>query len=400
MSGLVRCETSCPHESSRVCGSFVLPTLPLSVVVAATPTRSTPISERPLHLAELWGSRDLSDYLLSIGADPEIYDTVGRQPRNMTFKAFSANSKRAADARLPSGAGPEERCEIPEVTIPLFPSVTTATGDDKTLSASEEIAAAKEWRDATTVALSEVRRLVSEGEPVMVRNVIPWLLADSPLEKLEDNNYNNTSTLQYQDAAQFVEAWGHRPVDVGSVPYAKNFDLTNERTTLKDYVTRAAATAGEHKARAPAPNYVFQVDVEACAEGRELLGRVVEAALPSSGESPIVCPPPSGLRGLESVHYYLGARWTGAPFHIHSDALNVAVSGKKKWWLVTPRLAVWSRRHIQEYAEEGKGGPGGGGDADEEEERPMECVQRSGDMVYVPGDWGHAAMNLEDDTFG
>ena len=304
----------------------------------------------PLHLAELWGSRDLSDYLLSIGADPEIYDTVGRQPRNMTFKAFSANSKRAADARLPSGAGPEERCEIPEVTIPLFPSVTTATGDDKTLSASEEIAAAKEWRDATTVALSEVRRLVSEGEPVMVRNVIPWLLADSPLEKLEDNNYNNTSTLQYQDAAQFVEAWGHRPVDVGSVPYAKNFDLTNERTTLKDYVTRAAATAGEHKARAPAPNYVFQVDVEACAEGRELLGRVVEAALPSSGESPIVCPPPSGLRGLESVHYYLGARWTGAPFHIHSDALNVAVSGKKKWWLVTPRLAVWSRRHIQELS--------------------------------------------------
>ena len=357
----------------------------------------------PLHLAELWGSRELSEYLLSIGADPEIYDTVGRQPRNMTFKAFSANSKRAAGARLPSGDDPEERCEIPEVTIPLFPGVATATGGGKALSTSEEIAVAKEWRDSATAALSEVRRLVSEGEPVMVRNMIQWLLADSPIGKLEDNS-NNSSTLQYQGAAQFVEAWGHRPVDVGSVPYAKNFDLANERTTLRDYMTRAAVTAGGgplgDKAQAPAPNYVFQVDVEACAEGRELLGRVVKAALPSSGESPIVCPPASGLRGLESVHYYLGARWTGAPFHIHSDALNIAVSGKKRWWVVTPRSAVWSRRHIREYAEEGKGGPGGGRGAYGEEERPMECVQRSGDMVYVPGDWGHAAMNVEDDTFG
>ncbi|CAN0385581.1 unnamed protein product [Laminaria digitata] len=361
----------------------------------------------PLHLAELWGSRVLSEYLLSIGADPEMFDTVGRQPRNMTFKAFSANSKKAAGARLPSGADPEDRCEIPEVTIPLFPGVaTTANGGGKALSASEEIAAANEWRDSAAAALSEVRRLVSEGEPVMVRNVIPWLLADPPLENPEDNENSITSTLQYQNAAQFVEAWGQRPVDVGSVPYAKNFNLTNERTTLKDYVTRAAATAegggaplGADKARAPTPTYVFQVDIEACAEGRELLGRVVEAALPSSGENPIVCPPASGQRGLESVHYYLGARWTGAPFHIHSDALNVAVSGKKKWWVVTPRSAVWSRRHIQEYAEEGKGGPGGGEEA-KEEERPMECVQRGGDMVYVPGDWGHAAMNVEDDTFG
>ena len=145
------------------------------------------------------------------------------------------------------------------------------------------------------------------------------------------------------------------------------------------------------------------MDVEACSEGRDLLGRIVEAALPSSGERPIVCPPASGLRGLESVHYYLGGKMTGAPFHIHSDALNLAVSGKKRWWLVTPRDAVWSRRHIQEYVEGGKGGPDGGGVSGEGKgvaERPMECVQRAGDMVYVPGDWGHAAMNIEDDTFG
>lgn len=345
----------------------------------------------PLHLAELWGSAELAEYLLSIGASPDTFDTVGRQPRNMTFKAFSANSKKAADARLPSPGSAstsvadlqDMRCEIPEVTIPLFPSATA-----EKLAATEQ--QRQQWQESALAALAEVRRLVSEGEPVMVRNVVPWLQTQ------------HDEQLRFPDASAFAETWGHRPVDVGGVPYAKNFDLFNERTTLKGYIkstAEAAAAAGgsgdrkDPAARLP-PNYVFQVDTEACVEGRELFGRIVEAAMPSSGDKPIVCPPPSGLRGLESVHYYLGGQWSGAPFHIHSDALNLAVSGKKKWWVVTPRSAVWSRRHIREYAEEGKGGPIG------DEDRPMECVQHGGDLVYVPGDWGHAAMNLEDGTFG
>lgn len=345
----------------------------------------------PLHLAELWGSSELAEYLRSLGASPDTFDTVGRQPRNMTFKAFNTNSKKAADARLPSpGSVPAMsaadlrgmRCEIPEVTIPLLPSsVATA---EKPQEAEEQ---RQQWQQSAVAALAEVRRLVSEGEPVMVRNVIPWL------------QQQQQAKLQFPDASTFSDAWGHRPVDVGGVPYAKNFDLLNERTTLKDYVASAAAAAAagggpKDPAARLSPNYVFQVDTEACVEGRELLGRIVEAALPSSGAKPIVCPPPSGLRGLESVHYYLGGKWSGAPFHIHSDALNLAVSGKKKWWVVTPRSAVWSKRHIREYAEGGKGGPAGS------EDRPMECVQRGGDLVYVPGDWGHAAMNLEDETFG
>lgn len=219
----------------------------------------------PLHLAELWGSSELSEYLLSIGADPEIFDTVGRQPRNMTFKAFNANSKKAAEARLPSGAGPDARCEIPEVTIPLFPVMAPRTGAAGEEASSEDIAAANEWQASAAAALSEVRRLVSEGEPVMVRNVIPWLLAEG--RRNNNDITSKSTTLQYENAAQFVEAWGHRPVDVGSVPYAKNFDLTNERTTLKDYVTRAGAAAAATTAttgtprgdKAHAPNYVFQV---------------------------------------------------------------------------------------------------------------------------------------------
>lgn len=340
----------------------------------------------PLHLAELWGSSELVEYLLSIGANPDKFDTVGRQPRNMTFKAFSANSKKAADARLPSlreasassaGDLQDRRCEIPEVVIPLFPDI-----DSSSPWAEEAEELLKLWQETSLNALSEVRRLVSEGEPVVVRNVVPWL----------QQQYKRQ--LQFPDAATFAEAWGHRPVDVGGVPYAKNFDLYNERKTLAEYLKSTTWDKTEDPTARFPPNYVFQVDTEACVEGLELLSKVVEVALPSSGNKPIVCPPSSGLRGLESMHYYMGGRWTGAPFHVHSDALNLAMSGKKKWWVVTPRSAVWSKRHIREYSEEGKGGPTDG------EERPMEFVQHSGDMVYVPGDWGHAAMNLDDGTFG
>lgn len=355
----------------------------------------------PLHLAELWGSDELVAYLLSMGASPDTFDTVGRQPRNMTLKAFSANSKKAADARLssldsasPSAADLQDmRCEIPEVVIPLFPQDCNLAEASENLPSAEE--QEEQWRTAGLAALAEVRRLVSEGEPVMVRNVVPWLERQHcPGEERR---------LQFPDAASFAEAWGHRPVDVGGVPYAKNFDLFNEKTTLRDYIASTAGviaadggdrTATDISPKHLSPNYVFQVDTEACAEGYDLMARIVEAALPSSGDKPIVCPPPSGLRGLQSVHYYLGGQWSGAPFHIHSDALNLAVTGKKKWWVVTPRSAVWSRRHVREYAEEGKGGPAGG------EEPPMECIQRGGDLVYVPGDWGHAAMNLEGGTFG
>lgn len=383
----------------------------------------------PLHMAQFWGSSELVEYLTYLGANHNAYDTVGRQPRNLSFPTFSKYSKMVGKGRLDEGAHPQDRCEIPEVVIPLPPGPASTIWVGETAAAGSS----KEWQKSVQAALSEVRRLVSEGEPVMVRNVLPWLLTVDTVEGQTHHDVAPVKFLKYPDATSFVKTWAHRPVDVGSVPYAKKFNLANERKTLQDYyvapegaaanpatlllsavsgantINNGGASADKLRHHAPRPNYVFQVDTEACVEGRELLGRIVDAALPSSGKRPLVCPPASGLRGLESVHYYLGRGGTGAPHHIHSDALNLVVTGLKKWWMLTPRMAVWSRRHVREYEEEGKGGPwkniphGTEARSDEEieeEYRPMECLQRAGDLVYVPADWGHAAINLEDDTFG
>ena len=298
------------------------------------------------------------------------------------------------------------RCEIPEVVIPLFPNVAV----DKTLRTAEQTAEVEKWRISSNAALSDVRRLVGEGVPVMTRNVVPYLLADS--SELE-GAHNISQQLRYHDAAAFTKAWGHRTVDVGSVSYAKSFKASKQRMLLKDYVTSsdeatavpAETPSGKYYTRAP--HYVSQMDPEACVEGREVLGRFVEAALPSSGHNPIVCPPPSGLLGMQKMQYYQGEAWSGAPFHMHSDALNMVVAGKKRWLWVAPRDAVWTRRHIQEYTGEAEGRPwkdfaalkadASGGDEGGE---LMECAQHGGDVMYIAQGWGHASLNVQDNTFG
>ena len=78
--------------------------------VTCDPNVTDPVfGTTPLHLAELWGSRDLVDYLLSIGANPELYDSAGRRPRDMAYDDFTAHSKKAAEARFPEGAHADER---------------------------------------------------------------------------------------------------------------------------------------------------------------------------------------------------------------------------------------------------------------------------------------------------
>ena len=125
------------------------------------------------------------------------------------------------------------RCEIPEVVIPLFPDVPT----DKTARTAEQTAAVNEWRIAANAALSEVRHLASDGVPIMTRNVVPYLLADS--KELQGDG--GISTLQYPDAATFSKSWGHRMVDVASVSYTKNFETSTKRMMLKDYDATAVA---------------------------------------------------------------------------------------------------------------------------------------------------------------
>lgn len=286
----------------------------------------------PLHLAAFAGDAPLMSFLSENGAVPRE-DRVGRMPRNLTFANFIPNSKRWARA-----AGRND-CDLPEVVY-----------------------------DGSPKAAAEVRRLVGEGEPVLIRGVLqqvaPELLDWSP--------------------ESFVNQHGESPVTVGAVPYAAAFNLSTSGMTLREFYTEYV----EPKS-CEMPLYVFNQGPAVCRPGYDALVKLMAEAFPM----PELVGHPDATEGIEGIHYFFGSRGSGAPFHIHADAINVAVSGSKHWYIFTPGRTLYSRKTIKRWVDEDYAGL-------PEEDKPLECLQRPGDVVYVPLDWGHGVLNLDDNTFG
>lgn len=286
----------------------------------------------PLHLAALSGDSALSKYLLDHGAEPRA-DHVGRLPRNLTFASFIANSRRFARE-----AG--RQCEFPVVEY-----------------------------DGSKEARAEARRLVSEGEPVLLRGAF-WHYAPRMAE---------------WKVGQMVQEFKEMRVTVGHVPYAAAFNLSTQQMRLGEFYERFVRSGSEGRGT---PLYVFNKGAAMCEDGYGALARLVEEAFPSE-----LVEHPDVTGGLEGIHFFFGKNGTGAPFHIHADAVNAAVHGVKRWFVFTPATTIYSRKTIKEWAEEDYSELG-------EDERPLECLQEAGDVVYVPLDWGHAVLNVEDNTFG
>ena len=82
------------------------------------------------------------------------------------------------------------------------------------------------------------------------------------------------------------------------------------------------------------------------------------------------------------TQFYAGGTGTGAPAHFHRSAWNALVFGVKRWSLRPPPHALYSTVHPTEARDVG-------GDAN-----VLQCVQRAGDVIFVPDAWGHAVVNL------
>ncbi|PXF49760.1 JmjC domain-containing protein 8 [Gracilariopsis chorda] len=283
----------------------------------------------PLHLAAISGDSALSEWLVKHGADA-VEDFAGRKPSNLSFANFIRNAKSVAQKQHPE-------CDFPTVHF------------------EHDVEHAK----------SEVRRLVNEGEPILMRAA-----------------YDYYNQHRYPPVSQLVREYAHVNVTVGSVPYANAFNLSTTRMKLEDYYRTI------YQESSTAPSYVFNKHPEICQTAYQALSALVADTFPLS-----LISHPDNTGGLDGIHFFLGNKHSGAPFHVHADALNAAVSGSKQWYVYTPARTIYSRRPIKTWVENDL-------PALEEHDKPLECLQRAGDVVYVPLDWGHAVLNLEHDTFG
>ena len=130
-----------------------------------------------------------------------------------------------------------------------------------------------------------------------------------------------------------------------------------------------------------------------------------------------LAPLAAGLEGPPTMQFFYGPALSGAPYHFHGDAVNALVRGRKRWLLLAPAHAVYSKAHPASAGTwpdfvGAKGYPTGDGVArtgaavldldtdrtgpDRSAAAPYVCTQEAGDLVYVPAMWGHATVNEAD----
>ena len=185
-----------------------------------------------------------------------------------------------------------------------------------------------------------------------------------------------------------LSAVGSRNATVARIPYAAQFDAgeadAEERLAVSDYVA-------EHMDVPPhgqsTPPYLFERDGLATELAEDVgLGTVPEFLQVPGG---MVC------RHNAARQWYLGPTGSGAPVHYHKDAWNVAVYGRKRWFLWPPTrggysslpAAEWARQLLQDSAD-------GGNRTRSVHAQPIELTQEAGDMLFVPHMWAHATVNL------
>jgi len=314
----------------------------------------------PLHLLSLMGDPATSQFLIDrYKADKEAWDKYNRQPRNLSFENFVSNSQQWAQLR-------GDACQLPVVD---FSEITD--------------------EDHLMKQFAEVRRLMYEGEPMLMRGVVRHL--DARLLDL--------------DVSALIEKDQSHRVKVGQVPYAGYFGLDVTRMSLHDYYTNYI----QHSKQLDHVLYVFEKSQVVTEPGLAALTTLWHKVF--DGVSPtLICPVDQGKNGAgESIHFFLGAPGSGAPTHIHADAWNILVKGRKHWFMHPPRQALYSKKHVVDWikndlprirqaqadasmafaasrAVSDLGGAVIG-------TPPLECRQEAGDIAYVPFDWGHAVYN-------
>lgn len=80
--------------------------------------------------------------------------------------------------------------------------------------------------------------------------------------------------------------------------------------------------------------------------------------------------------------------------HYHMPAVNFLVHGRKRWFLLPPRRAIYSRWHPLSWFTD-DGGKGYGALNARGNASMWECVQQPGEALMVPELWGHAVLNIE-----
>ena len=191
---------------------------------------------------------------------------------------------------------------------------------------------------------------------------------------------------------------------VSEIPYGSDFGLDpslEHPLTLREFLTVEPSSkrrrtgdwrAGEFEVHGPGERTYFFVAVDSGAQPE--LSQIFEKAWGLVMEGPLTFPcfdlASDCPFHVTTLQFALGNNGSGSPMHFHQDAVNLLLSGRKRWWLQPPSRAAMSRLHpldVQSCSE-----------ARHCYDSAWVVEQEVGDVMYVPDMWGHAVLNLEQHT--
>jgi hypothetical protein len=97
--------------------------------------------------------------------------------------------------------------------------------------------------------------------------------------------------------------------------------------------------------------------------------------------------PPVGFAPLQPYVFNRLVTHSSGFFYFYRAALNVLVFGEKYWSLIPPAEAIYSTTPALPWFRE---------DLQTTQSNTLRCIQRAGDVLFVPPMWSHATLNLDE----
>ena len=262
-------------------------------------------------------------------------------------------------------------------------------------------------RSASTLSAAEFQnKFFQQSRPVLVLNA-----TDYSWRKFRSTLANETWLLNLQHVHKQNQRQRRFKVEVGSIPYAKNFNVADSKSlSISEYLEhilvpaptppvmdkqRKKSKKKDKKKESPSrhPLYLFHAVDMTNVKSLKRASPLEQNIVGHLGNFSSIL---TSLDLFETAQWYFGSHNSGAPMHFHGSALNVLLRGRKLWAMLPPRAATYSRQHPSTFMstfEASRVSRVSG--KHEKSGSTMWCEQPSGSFLFVPAGWSHAVLNLD-----
>jgi ankyrin repeat protein len=236
-----------------------------------------------------------------------------------------------------------------------------------------------------------------------------------------DHSWNTfRSTLSNETWLHELHKRRPRYVEVGTIPFAKSFNVDSMSMSIGDFLTRILPASAmddvgdkvtnndninskkksnenksgnkkKNKEIRPPPPYLFHVVDMTNAKSLKQASPLEQNIVNSLGNFSNIF---TSLDLFQTAQWYFGSQNSGAPMHFHGNALNVLLRGTKLWAMLPPKSATYSRQHPSTFMSTFEASRATRGKLKKNSEAVW-CEQPSGSFLFVPAAWSHAVLNLD-----